>query len=220
MTDQDSFPAWLWWGSVYALVGVIGIALVVLLLILMGIANPKPVGALTLDASLDDTNDWEIGELDGVSIEAHSDNLLLSLAEADTKAFVATPYRIGPPGTIELAATLQSGPDEAGYGLWWGESADQIQGVVAVNGNGYLTILRADEPFMEWQPFPHVKSAGNTNRLRVYIEADQVVVRINDELAASFESDAGESFQIGLYTETFNNSGAVIAFEWIRVWQE
>jgi hypothetical protein len=203
MTDQDSFPEWLWRASLYSLIGVVGITLVVLALILMGVTDPKPIGTLTIDAPLDQV-----------------DGSMLTLVEANTQSLIDTPYQIDPPGTIELTASLQSGPAESGYGVWWGENADHVQGLVAVNGNGYLTIVQAEQPIMEWQPWPHVRSAGDSNRLRVDIEAGQVVVRINDEFTASFEAESGDPLQIGLYAESFNTGGAVVAFERIRVWEE
>jgi hypothetical protein len=220
-TTANTPPGWLWRGSLIALIGVIALAAIVLGLVLGGVGDPRPAGGLTVQDELDRVEGWEIRP-DTVTGGVREGAYCIEAPHPDTRVFASAPYEMAVPGTLEIAARQADGPHEAGYGLWWGNGGTLT--VVAVNGNGYFGVFQVTggdlEPIEEWQPFPHVLSWGEVNRLRVDVLDRRVVVRVNDELAATFEQSTSGLPGVGLYVETFNTGGSVAAFEWLRIWQD
>jgi hypothetical protein len=220
-TTANAPPGWLWRGSLIALVGVMALAAIVLGLVLCGVGDPRPAGELAVQDELDRVGGWEIRP-DTVTGEVREGTYHIEVPQPNTRVFASTPYEMAVPGTLEIAARQASGPREAGYGLWWGDGDTRT--VVAINGNGYFGVFQVTggdvESIEEWQPFPHVLGRGESNRLRVDVLDGWVVVRVNDELAATFEQSTGGLPGVGLYVETFNTGGSVAAVEWLRIWQD
>jgi hypothetical protein len=220
-TTANAPPGWLWWGSLITLVGVIALAAIVLGLVLGGVGDPRPAGELAVQDELDRVKGWVLRP-DTATGEVCEGAYCIEAPQPNTRVFAGAPYELSPPGTLEIAARQAGGPREAGYGLWWGDGDTCT--VVAVNGNGYFGVFQVTggdfEPIEEWRPFPHVLGRGEVNRLRVDVLDGRVVVRVNDELAATFEQSTGGPLGVGLYVETFNTGGSVAAFEWLRMWQD
>jgi hypothetical protein len=122
-----------------------------------------------------------------------------------------------------ISARQMDGPRDAGYGLWWGDVSGSYN-VVAVNGNGYLTVFQSNGgdvlPIMEWQVFPRIHPQGETNTVQVDIIDGQVLARVNDEVAATFEWVPSQPFKIGFYVETFSAGGTIANLDWLSIWQE
>lgn len=176
-----------------AFAAVLGLVVVSLGLALIGVGNPHPIGTLA----------WE--ETPGLyTLDAPRECLTLEASR-----------RFDPPGTLELTAHQESGPHEAAYGLWWREVR------VALNSNGYLGVWLAEEPIYAWQPFPHVRGAGEPNRLRLDVDEGHLVVFVNDEFV--IEGDIETAFRgdaVGAYMETFGHGGVTIHFERLRMWEK
>lgn len=201
-------PRWLWRAALGLLAGVLLFAGVLLALALAGVSDPRPVGDPALDVAP--------GAAGRVFVP-----------EASASRFATTSHTFTPPGTLELTARLAGGPPDAACGLWWGASPDAAT-LVAVTGSGYLAVLAVEGgemlPVADWRRFPHIRPAGEANRLRADIADGQVTVLINDEVAAAFEVEtvgaAGERpQQVGFYVETFEMGGAEVAFERLQVWE-
>ncbi len=208
LTSPDEVPLWLWKASIGVLVGVLVFIAALLALALGGISDPRPLGDLTVDASLGDT-------------------YLVEVANPRARTFVMTSYTIHPPATVEVTARQVDGPSDAGYGLWWGSGPDNAF-VVVVNGNGYYAVYKVEgseiDFIVDWQTFPHLRSHGEPNRIRADLTGDQVVVRINDELAAVLTDATGRTqstlaLQIGFVVEALTAGGAAMQFDHLRVWQ-
>jgi hypothetical protein len=219
-TSSDQLPRWLWQAGVWGLAGVVAATLVTLVLALSGAFDPKPVGRLVLDqapAGLD----WQVWP-DDAPCQIHDGTLVVTAPAAHTRIWVDTGLDLSPPLTLEIAARQIGGPREAGYGLWWGEAIGSETAVIAVNGNDYFGVFRGEqtwEPVVAWQTFPHVHGQGQINRLRVDLGGDRASVRVNDEIAATFD-EPPHAGRFGFYMETFARGGSLVVFEWIQVWEQ
>jgi hypothetical protein len=217
---SDQLSRWLWQAGVWGLVGVAAATLVTLALALSGAFDPKPAGSLVLDqapAGLD----WQVWPGDALC-QTRDGTLVVTAPSAHTRIWVDTGLRVSPPFTLEITARQIGGPREAGYGLWWGEAIGSEAAVIVVNGNDYFGVFRGEqamEPVIAWQTFPHVRSQGQVNRLRVDLGGDRASVRVNDEIAATFDGPP-RAGRFGFYVETSNRGGSLVAFEWVQVWEQ
>lgn len=196
--------------------------MVAIALMLAGIADPQPRGQLRVDDTIFEPNDWQIEPAEGVH-ESDSEGYHLTILPAETSAFAIAPYTISSPVTIEMAIRQASGPTETIYGLWWG--SDPARACVAgVSSDGYHIVFCQDsEHFQEvvrWQRFPHVLLAGETNRLRVDLGEGGTIVRINDELAATFVQPHNEIMHVGIYVQSLLSGDSEVVLERLRIWQK
>ena len=158
---------------------------------LAGVGDPRPLGRLV----------WE--DAPGA----------YTLDEPDSRLTPSLPRTFTPPGTLELVAQQAGGPGEAAYGLWWGEVR------TLVSGSGYVGVWVGDDPMYAWQPFPHVRGPGGENRIQMVVGDGQMTVRLNDEIVVEGALPAAAPAEVGVRIETFERGGAVIDFEWIRIWE-
>jgi hypothetical protein len=202
-----------------ALIGSLAFAAVLLAFSLAGVSDPKPAGPLRLDDPLDADAGWlpldESGHWEPVA-----GGFQLTVQEAGRTALIQSPYTIQPPATIEITATQTGGPPEGAYGLWWG---DERITVVGVKGNGYYGVFPLDDGdvdyIVEWVPFPHVRPQGEANRLWVDFREGQAEVRINEDVATTFDWPSDKSFRVGFYVETFWEGGSSAVLDRLRVWE-
>jgi hypothetical protein len=224
---SETIPDWLWRLAVLALLGAVLIMVLLLLLALGGISNPRRIGELVVRDELDRDAGWLLRPGDALS-GAHgaidADVYQVVLSRSNVRSLALAPYSVQPPCTLMIAARQIEGPTDAGYGLWWGDAAEEDYHVAAVNGDGYLTVFQSTagvtEAIVQWQVFPRIHSQGNTNTIQVDIGGGQVLVRVNDEVAAAFEWAADRPLEAGFYTQTLSAGGAVVAFDWLAIWQE
>jgi hypothetical protein len=224
---SETIPLWLWRLALVVLSGAILSIALLLVLALGGISNPGRIGALVVRDDLDRDAGWALrrgDSLAGVKGKIISGVYEVALPHNRAHALVVAPYQAHPPCTIMIAARQIDGPTDAGYGLWWGDASGEGYHVAAVNGDGYLTIFQSvngdTEAIIEWQVFPRIRPQGETNTLQVDISGGQVLVRVNDEVAVSFEWMPDRPLETGFYVETLSAGGTTVDFDWLSIWQE
>ena len=219
---RGEFPVRAWRASVAALTGVLALVALLAALALGGISDPRPAGPLQVDASPDDAAGWALWPSSAES-DTGGGEYLVTVPPQGGRALVTAPYTLRPPCTLEMTARHVAGPSEAGFGLWWGEVPAGPYWVVAVNGDGYFAVFRVEgdeiQFIEEWQLFPHLSREGATERLWVTVQEGRALVRLNDEVAASFGMPATAPLHTGLYVEASRRGGVTIAFERLRIWQ-
>jgi hypothetical protein len=202
-----------------ALVGSLIFTAILLALSLAGVSDPRPAGPLRLDDPLDADAGW-LPLSEAGTWEPVEGGFQLTIQEPAHTALIQSPYSIQPPATIEITARQTGGPPEGAYGLWWGD--DPIT-VVGVKGNGYYGVFTVDddeiEYTVEWVPFPHVRPQSEANRLWVDFHEGQAEVRINEDVAAAFDSPSDGPFRAGFYAETFRAGGSSAVLDRLRVWE-
>jgi hypothetical protein len=192
---------------------------ILLALALAGVSDPKPAGPLRLDDPLDADTGWlPVGGVG--SWERAEGGFRLTVQEPDRLVLIESPYTIRPPATVEISATQTGGPPEGAYGLWWGD--DPIT-VVGVKGNGYYGVFTIDgeavDYIVEWVPFPHVRPQDEANRLWVDLREGQAEVRINEDVAATFDWAGEGPLPVGFVVETFGEGGSSALLDRLRGWE-
>lgn len=223
MHDRHPPPRWLGTAaSLVLIVTVLGTGLL-LIALLGGAADPKPLGRLVVDDRLDVDSGWTAGGDDHVSTVSVNGAYHITVMSPDRRAFVTAPYRITAPATVELLVRLENSPSVTRYGLWWGEGYDGPHMAAAVNGNGYLSVWSSNGTTIEflrpWATFPWVLPAGQNNHLRIDLSEDRVLVGLNDEVVDTFSWQAQSSIQMGVVIETTVEGGAEIAVDRLLIWQ-
>ncbi len=226
MTKSETIPHWLWRLVLLALAGSVLAVGLLLVLALGGISDPRSIGELAVRDELDGDAGWRLQATDtqdGAQGQIIDGVYRIVLSGANTHAIAQAPYPLQAPCTIQIAARQIDGPTDAGYGLWWGDSGSGDDHVAAVNGDGYLTIYRSvngnKEPVLEWQVFPRIRPQGQTNTVQVDIDGSQILVRVNDEVAASYTWASHRPLETGFYVETLSSGGTTVDFDWLAIWQ-
>ena len=224
---SETIPVWLWRFSLVALLGTVFTVALLLVLALGGISNPSHIGELVVRDDLDHDTGWTLPfdtTLAGASGNIANGRYEFTLPRGEVHALVASPYQVHPPSTILIAARQIAGPADASYGLWWGEAPYGDYHVVALNGDGYLTVFQSvdgkSQAIMEWQVFPRIHPQGEINTIQVDIDDSRVLVRVNDEVAATFAWAPNRSFETGFYVETLSTGGTTADVDWLAIWQE
>lgn len=220
---DDIAPGWVWRASVW-ITALTGVAVgVVLLLALDGIADVAPNGAPVIEQDMDDLAGWTPAtSRDAIDWDWGTGQL--TVIEAETRAVLLSPNILSTSGTLLIRLIQTRGPQEAGYGLWWGDAADGAFIVVALNTDGYVTIQRFDgeasTPLREWQFFPHVRPLSQVNQIQVDLLGDTAVVWINDEFVSELDRIGIQPFHTGVYAETFAAGGLTVRIERFAVWED
>lgn len=224
---SETIPDWLWRLAVLALLGAVLIVALLLVLALGGISDPRPIGELVVRDDLGSDAGWSLQAIDArAGAQGHivDSAYLVALPGGHTHAFAQAPYPLHPPATIMIAAKQIDGPSDAGYGLWWGDISGGNYHAAAVNGDGYLTVFQSSsghkEAIKEWQVFPRIHTQGQTNTLQIDIGGHEVLVRVNDEVAATYEWLIDQPLETGFYVETLSTGGTTVVFDWLAIWQE
>lgn len=227
MHSAATIPGWLWRLALAALLGTILSVGLLLILALGGISNPRHIGELAVRDDLDRDAGWVLpsgGSLSEATGKVGDGVYEVFLPGSTSRVLALSPYRAYPPCTIMIAARQIDGPTDAGYGLWWGDPSGGYYYVAAVNGDGYLTVFQSvngnTKTIMEWQVFPRIRLQGETNTLQVDIDGAQVLVRVNDEVAATFKWVSNRPLEAGLYVETLSIGGTTVNLDWLAIWQE
>jgi hypothetical protein len=215
-------PAWLKPASAAILFGVPGITIVLVILILAGIPDPRPVGTLVVDDNLNSGNGWDAYPEDQ-DWQIDQDGLRAGV-ESDSRIYVIAPYSVSCPCTLEISAHQVSGASDAHYGVWWGEAVDGNHTAAGLNGNGYFGVFGFDgverAMLVEWHVFPWVLPQRESNRLRVNLfEGGSGEILINDEDAGQITWTDG-SVRVGVFVETTATGRSTVLFERLRVWQK
>jgi hypothetical protein len=214
-------PAWLKPASITILFGIIGITGVLVVLILAGIADPRPVGNQVADDDLTSGDQWTAYPED-TGWDAGEDGLHVK-ADPESRGYLIAPYAVSCPCTVEISARQTSGARDAHYGVWWGESAEDNHTAAGLNGNGYFGVFSFHNPetsmLIDWHIFPRILPGGESNRLRVNLfEGGEGEILINDEDAAQIKW-AGPAIRVGFFVETTTTGGSTVVFERLRLWE-
>ncbi len=189
---------WLRFGGV--MLGVTAVLL--LLLIALGIFDPKPVGDLTTTAV---------------------PHTLTIPAKQQEIHWLPEPL---PPGNFTMRATVahQSGELDSGAGLVLSGECGYL--TIAVSPLGYATIY--DTPLhtthcsllteIPWQPWPHVKTGSEPDELWLDFADGQMRIRINRELLWTGDAPF-QPVQMGLYGESWGDT-AVFHFQKIELFTD
>jgi hypothetical protein len=201
---------------------VLGTTGVLVILIMAGIADPRPIGQQVVDDSLNNSDGWSVFPRD-TSWKADQDGLHLK-ADAQSQVYLSAPYVVACPCTIEIATRQSEGARDAHFGLWWGEGAEHQYTATGLNGNGYFGIFSFDEGeasmLVDWHVFPWVLPHGESNRLRVNLmDGGRGEVLINEEDAAEI-TWAGGALQMGVFVETTASGESAVVFERLQIWQK
>lgn len=226
MSHSDSSfshaPSWLGNAALLLFAGtLLGTGLLVILL-LLGAADPKPLGSLTIDDPLDSATRWAVSP-GRFSAEAEGGAYRITLRDQQTEAYITSPYQVKPPATLEVSVRQTDGPSSAGYGIWWGVGAAHQHRAFVVNGNSYVALFEVGDGAVHfvrpWELFPWVLPPGEINRLRIDILEGSVTLRLNEEVVGTFEGAAPSAMRVGFIVQTLNGGYSVVAFERLRIWQ-
>jgi len=192
-------PAWVHRVIIGLLIATIITGTGLILLIQSGATNPKPVGELA---------------------EVIEPDTLISLNEAQTLHNIQTAIAFSSPGTVDVNMRQISGPTETRYGIRAIRGGDEFA-AVGVSSNGFIGVFTHDDVIMEWQPWPHIRQAGDVNQLRLNLfPGGQVEVWVNSEFAVSFEWPIVGDLQLDYFIETLGRGGAEIRVEQIQLWED
>ncbi len=175
---------------------------VIILMILSGMNDPKPVGELVQERPL------------FPQIAAPESSRITWLDEP----LPEEDYSVRLTAAQEPEGDSRQGKD-VGYGLVLGEGERYL--AVAVSPLGYLSVWQEtgqDTHFiLPWQTWPHVRRDLETNEIWLDVEhSDQLTIRINREWLWTGEVESLTG-QIGLFAESFGET-AVIDFQTLRLW--
>lgn len=216
-------PSWLSNLALTSLVLVLAGTATLLTILLLGAADAKPLGALLTSDELEDAENWAMQPAAGYLRVEHGD-FIIRVSEPQSRVYATAPYQVEAPATFEITARQIGGPGTAGYGLWWGVGPQKSHIAFLVTSHGYLAVFRsseqAEQALFPWQLFPWVQPDGEKNRLRVDIREQEAVLRINDEIVGVFDWSSDQPFQVGLIVQTYEEGGAEIEFEQMRLWKD
>lgn len=156
-------------------------AVFVIILIALGLFDPKPVGTLqtTLpEATLSVNNP-------GQTIQWLPD----PLPQTDF--------------SVRGTAVWQSGSQDSGIGIALGNLEHNL--VVAVSPLGYVLIQQNGEAVLPWQPWPHVQFGEMPNEIWLDVRGERVTVRLNRELLWQGEISLLDC-RLGLFGENFGET--------------
>jgi hypothetical protein len=177
---------------------VLGGTAVIVMLILSGVFDPKPVGERPLFPQIVAPQAPRLTWLDE-PIPAESYSVRLTAAQE--------------------AGNTGRGMD-VGYGLALG--SDEAHVAVVVSPLGYLSVWQTDGQetavILPWQTWPHVRRDVEPNEIWLDVENGRLTIRINREWlwAGEIEPLTG---QIGVVTESFGET-AVVDFQTIQIFEE
>lgn len=168
-------------------------AVTVILLITLGVFDPRPVGTLQRELPL-------------------SPQTIAAKGQSIVWLDEGTPAQNY---SLRLETTHQSGETDVLYGLVIGSEADFW--VTAVSPLGYAAIWEIHSAFslqyFPFQPWPHVRP--DANEIWLDVVDGHVSVRLNRELLWQGEVDTAAG-QIGLWLESFGET-AVIDFQTLQI---
>ena len=175
-----------WRGTAVLLFGTI---VFVALLIGFGVFDPKPLGEVRWQKSV------EVVQIGAGERE------VLWLDEYVSGVF-----------SVRGTAVYQSGEKDIIYGLVLGDDDDYL--AVAVSPLGYVTVWQSDIVLMPLQPWPHVHTGNGTNEFWVDVAGDGVTVWLNREVL--WVGEVAVAGGVGVIGESWGET-AVIEFPTIEL---
>ncbi|WP_420645130.1 hypothetical protein [Candidatus Leptofilum sp.] len=167
-------------------------AVFLIILIAVGVFDPKPVGELQRT-------------LPGTSLTVNQ--------RGQTVVWLDEPLPDGD-FSVRGTAVLQEGNPDSGIGLAVGSEAHAF--VVAVSPLGYVLVQHGDEVVLPWQPWPHVRADNTPNEIWIDVRGNEITVRLNRELLWQGTA-ALETRRLGLFSEGFGGETAVYTISTIEI---
>jgi len=153
---------------------------------------------------------WRSADLP-TDLEVPADGVVLQLTDWSADEFSLE---------IETRSLNRTGISEAG--LVFGARDANHYTLFATGTDGYYAVVRANgtevETLIPWQEFPHIRLAGQPNRLRVSCCRSTCEFFVNDERATSIEYPARQPGQIGLWAAA-DNTSTIVAFDEMQAWR-
>lgn len=123
---------------------------------------------------------------------------------------------------VEVDAWQASGPGEASYGLLvhyedadhfyrFDIGGDQQYSVSKSTAEGWVDIV-------DWTESQAILPNRGINHLEVRCQGQEMRLYVNDELLVTLEDDSFGIGDIGLFGSTFDEGGAVLCFDNVKVW--
>ena len=183
------------WGFVV----VVAVTAVIVLLILSGVNDPKPIGALVGERPLFPQ---------------------IIAPEAPRLTWLEEPVPTGNT-TVRLTAAQEEGHGmDIGYGLVLGD--DDTHLAVAVSPLGYVSVwqqtIDETDVIFPWQPWPHVGRDSAPNEIWVDVEDGHLNIRINREFLWEGEIDQ-PSGHIGVIAESFGEA-TIVDYKSLEIFEE
>ncbi len=200
------------------LLGISGLALA----LRAGLADPKPLGRELQSWKFDDLEGWDLIADPRVAFEPDAEGLQVTFPDPHQTALVLREMP-STPLTLEVSAAQSDGAPGLVYGLAFGYSGPRDYNVVWLNGNGYAEALSLNDgeaaTRYEWQQWPHILPASETNRVRVDVGREgAVTARINDELLTSWQGPAFPEGWAGIAARS--QAAGSVTFFWVKAWSE
>lgn len=169
-------------------------AVTVILLIANGQFDPKPIGHLV----------WQ-KTLQPMTIPAQSQQIEWLDQPVPDEPF-----------SVRLTAVYEQGATDSSYGLILGNEVQNL--LVAVSPLGYATVQQNGHALFPWQPWPHIYTENTPNEIWLDWTDNQLSIRLNRELlwVGAVEMPAGF---LGLYGESFAET-AVFNFESVELYRD
>ncbi|NJN94603.1 MAG: hypothetical protein HC875_11160 [Anaerolineales bacterium] len=124
---------------------------------------------------------------------------------------------------VEVETYQVAGPDNNNYGLILRYQDDDNFYSFEISGDGYYTFSKSVEgqffSIIPWRESAAINLGQAANLLRVEAVGRDFALYINDELVdAAIDSEFSEG-DIGLLAGTYDEAGAHISFDNLRVWE-
>ena len=118
------------------------------------------------------------------------------------------------PISVRLTAAHESGEMDSSYGILLGQENGNI--AVMISPLGYVAIwqqssdagFETKDYYLPWQTWPHVRTAGQTNEILVYLDGDTMTVRLNREWLWE-ESNIEPGEWIGIIGESYGGDASI-----------
>jgi hypothetical protein len=182
----DANNRWLWLYRVTAVS--LTTFLLLILLIQLGMFDPKPIGQPIYAQTLNRT----------LAVNANETTIQWLPVSLPDGAY-----------SILLTANWQEGDDFSAYGVVVG--SDDVYTAVTVSPLGYTAVTQNQSDLLPLQPWPHIKTGHATNEIWVDVTGSQIRVRLNKELLWSGEA-APSGGNVGLIGVSFAET-AVFRFQ-------
>ncbi len=195
-----SHSAWKLWLLRLSVWGVLFVGLVLVVIIALGLTNPKPIGNVVLTAT---------------------PAQIIEVPDAEARVYTPSEVILSTPGSVLVVMQQTAGPPEASYGITLNLNSDQpAEGIsLQVSTNGLIAVNDGQEAVMLSQLWPHIRPQPEFNELRFDVAEEDVAVWVNDEFAVTFDYSSVDSLQLGFITKTLGRGGLVVRVERITVTQ-
>lgn len=183
--------------------------------------RPAPQEDLALDEDFSGQS-WEVFA-DGDHRKGYEDEQYFIVVESADYSFWSVAGKSFTDAVVEVETYQVAGPDNNDYGLILRHQDDDNFYSFEISGDGYYTFSKSVEgqffSIIPWRESAAINLGQAANLLRVEAVGRDFTLYINDELVdAAIDSEFSEG-DIGLLAGTYDEAGAHISFDNLRVWE-